>query len=160
MAGNGVGNVVTLLRYHSNGSLDSTFDADGIAMAAPGLYAETASALVLQNDGKIVMAGFAINGMNADFYVLRFNNDLGTGIRTFAEQTIDVTIYPNPSNGKFTILLPTANAEITVTDLHGRQIIKMQTTEMTTNFQLDNPGVYFVSVSTKEGTTTRKLILN
>ncbi|MCX6189390.1 MAG: T9SS type A sorting domain-containing protein [Bacteroidetes bacterium] len=71
-----------------------------------------------------------------------------------------IAIYPNPTSGQFTILLPIDNATIIVTDLLGQQIIKKQVTLQTTNLQLDNNGVYIVYLITKQGTATQKLIVN
>jgi len=73
---------------------------------------------------------------------------------------LSLTIYPNPTSGQFRIVLPTDNAEIIITDIIGQQILKTQTTQKTTNLQLENNGVYIVYVKTKQGTTTQKLIVN
>ena len=82
-----------------------------------------------------------------------------TGLADF-NNADEVSIYPNPTNGQFTILLSNDNTTITVTDLLGQQIKKIQTTQKTTNLQIDKSGVYIVYAKTKQGTTTRKLIVN
>ena len=69
------------------------------------------------------------------------------------------SIYPNPTNGQFTIVLAD-NAEIIVRNVLGQQVIKTKTTQKTANLQLDNNGVYLVYLTTSQGTTTRKLIVN
>ncbi len=69
-------------------------------------------------------------------------------------------IYPNPTDGHFTISLPKDNAEIAITDILGRQIIKTNATQKIMYLQLDNNGVYIVNIKTKEGITARKLIVN
>lgn len=71
-----------------------------------------------------------------------------------------LSVFPNPNSGQFTISLPDDNAEIIVTDVIGQQILKTQATQRTTNLQLDNNGVYIIYVKTKQGTATRKLIVN
>ncbi len=85
--------------------------------------------------------------------------EVRTDISTPELSTI-IAIYPNPTSGQFTILLPIENATIIVTDLLGQQIIKKQVTLQTTNLQLDNNCVYIVYLITKQVTTTQKLIVN
>jgi hypothetical protein len=71
-----------------------------------------------------------------------------------------ISIFPNPNSGQFTISLPADNAEITVTDILGQQILKKQATQKTINLHLDKNGVYIIYITTKQGTATRKLIVN
>jgi hypothetical protein len=71
-----------------------------------------------------------------------------------------VSVFPNPNNGQFTISLPVDNAEITVTDMLGQQILKTQATQKTMNLQIEKNGVYIIYVKTKQETTSIKLIVN
>jgi GH18 family chitinase len=87
-----------------------------------------------------------------------FCNGIQTGVAT--EKTTSIAFFPNPASSQFTILLPIENAEITITDFFGHQILKTKATQRRMNLQLDNNGVYFVTVSTNLGTTTQKLIVN
>lgn len=60
-------------RYHSDGTLDTTFNGTGKTVTTfPGNYAN-ASKVVVQGDGKIVVAGYAHNGTNNDFVLARYN---------------------------------------------------------------------------------------
>lgn len=72
----------------------------------------------------------------------------------------EITIYPNPSTGQFTLLLPSIDSDVTVTDISGKQILKMQPTQKSTNLQLEHNGVYLVSIKTDRGFVTKKLIVN
>lgn len=69
-------------------------------------------------------------------------------------------LYPNPTSGKFTILLSSETEEIIVTNVLGQQVIKKQTKQKIANLQLENNGVYIVYLKTKQGTITQKLIVN
>ena len=54
------GSQFALLRYNANGSLDGTFDSDGRVLTDFGPFTnESAYAMAIQNDGKIVAAGGA-----------------------------------------------------------------------------------------------------
>ncbi len=67
-----------LLRYNSDGSLDTTFDGDGIATTdVSGGYADTARGIAIQDDGLIVVAGYAYDGSQYEFAVARYNCEGG-----------------------------------------------------------------------------------
>jgi uncharacterized delta-60 repeat protein len=51
-----------LIRYNSNGSLDLSFDIDGIVTTHIGSGTSFGYAVAMQADGKIVVAGFSDNG--------------------------------------------------------------------------------------------------
>lgn len=65
-----------LARYNIDGSLDSTFGTAGKVTTGFPLTDERANAVVLQGDGKIIVAGvFFRNTLSADFVVARYNSD-------------------------------------------------------------------------------------
>ena len=71
-------------RYTVNGSLDNTFNGNGL-QAFPMGYADIFGAVALQPDGKIVMAGSTYTDVNYDsafFAIARLNND-GSPDNTF-----------------------------------------------------------------------------
>ena len=61
-----------LARYNTNGSLDTSFDTDGKLTTAIGASDDQARSVILQSDGKIVVAGQSSNGSNYDFAVVRY----------------------------------------------------------------------------------------
>ncbi len=63
-----------MVRYETNGNLDATFGNAGKVSAAFGAGIDTARAVVLQPDGKLVLAGYASNGTNYDFALARFTS--------------------------------------------------------------------------------------
>lgn len=71
---------ILVVRYLSNGALDPSFSSDGSEIT--NLLAtsnETATAMALQPDGKIVVVGYtdANSGTNLDMFVVRFNPNGG-----------------------------------------------------------------------------------
>src|SRR5712691_10142284 len=59
----------------SAGSLDTSFDTDGIVTTPFGTSADEARAVAVQSDGKIVVAGRATIGSNFDFALARYNTN-------------------------------------------------------------------------------------
>jgi len=64
-----------LVRYNADGSLDTSFGGTGKVTTAISPANESIEGLVLQPDGKLVAAGFANNGTNDDFAVVRYKAD-------------------------------------------------------------------------------------
>ena len=65
----------TVMRFNADGSLDTSFDADGIAITAVGGSSDYSKALAIQSDGRIVVVGESFNGSNNDIAVVRYNSD-------------------------------------------------------------------------------------
>ncbi len=65
-----------LARYNTDGSPDTSFGSGGKVTTDFDGFAEEASAVAIQTDGKIVVAGFAnIPGTGFDFALARYNSD-------------------------------------------------------------------------------------
>lgn len=63
-------------RYNSDGSLDGSFGIAGMVITAIGTKNDQANSIVIQPDGKILVAGFSVNASNdQDFAVVRYNPD-------------------------------------------------------------------------------------
>ena len=71
-----------LVRYNTDGTLDTNFGTGGKVITAIGSSTDAAYSVAIQSDGKIVAAGFSDNGSNADFALVRYNTD-GTLDTTF-----------------------------------------------------------------------------
>ncbi|HEY0110736.1 MAG TPA: delta-60 repeat domain-containing protein, partial [Fibrella sp.] len=71
---NGTNNDFGLVRYNSDGTLDNTFDGDGIVRTDFG-GDDGATSMFVQADGKIVVAGYSIVGGNGVFAVARYNTN-------------------------------------------------------------------------------------
>lgn len=72
-------NEFAVVRYDPDGSLDTSFDGDGMVTTPIGLGSGAiAYAIALQADGKIVLAGYSTEnpmGIELDFALVRYNTD-------------------------------------------------------------------------------------
>jgi uncharacterized delta-60 repeat protein len=84
-----------LVRYNPDGTLDTTFDTDGVVVTKIGTGLDAANAIALQKDGKIVACGKASNGNDYDFALARYLPDgaLDTGFGSVG--TVQLMTLPN-----------------------------------------------------------------
>jgi uncharacterized delta-60 repeat protein len=86
------------VRYLTNGTLDSTFDTDGIAIAdIAGTSDEEPAAVAIQTDGKIVLAGHSHTATR--FALARLNTN-GSLDASFGASGVVVTAYQSSSMGR------------------------------------------------------------
>lgn len=71
-----------------------------------------------------------------------------------------LNLYPNPSQGHFTLQLLAGSGFMTVEDMLGRLIVNSSIEAGMTSFSIDQPGVYMVTVSTNLGTWVQKIMVN
>jgi uncharacterized delta-60 repeat protein len=93
-------------RYDVNGTLDPTFGAGGkVRTDFPGLAA-VPSSVVIQPDGKIVVAGgaFPLFTFLGDFKVVRYNPN-GSLDRSFGDRGVVTTSFPGQGSYAFAVAL-------------------------------------------------------
>jgi len=84
-----------LARYNTNGTLDTTFNSSGIIITDIGSSSyDYGKALIVQDDGKILMAGTS----NYNIAVARYLSELNLSQVDFSVDNNDLLIYPVPVN--------------------------------------------------------------
>ncbi|MGE5461998.1 MAG: choice-of-anchor Q domain-containing protein [Syntrophothermus sp.] len=96
---------LALARYHSDGSLDATFDFDGKVITSVGTNDRICD-LALQEDGKILAAGAGDQvGTGRDFVLVRYNSD-GSLDTTFDSDGKVTTDFGSNENGNAVAVQP------------------------------------------------------
>ena len=67
--------VSAVSRFNANGDLDGSFASNGKLVTSLGSTDDRINAVAIQNDGKIIVAGYSYNGANADFALIRYNTN-------------------------------------------------------------------------------------
>ncbi len=70
---NGTNGDFALVRYHTDGSLDTSFGTNGVITTSIGGGDDQGYAVAIQNDGKILAAGSSHDGNDYNFAVVRYN---------------------------------------------------------------------------------------
>jgi hypothetical protein len=88
--------------------------------------------------------------------------DLSTvGIKTTTRQELTAHMYPNPASTYITIETEELEgASVTITDILGQPVFNTQLNSKTSNLNVEQltPGIYFVTVKSKKGQKTFKLV--
>ncbi|MEP6594442.1 MAG: T9SS type A sorting domain-containing protein [Ginsengibacter sp.] len=79
-------------RYNNDGSLDNTFSGDGKQTTDINSSEDIAKSVAIQNDGKIIVAGYTWNGSTNQFALVRYNID-GTPDNTFSGDGKQITNF-------------------------------------------------------------------
>ena len=90
VANNSNGSFLSLFRYNPDGTLDENFGTNGITIFPADTIQYTANSAVIQNDGKIVAAGYTWNGNHAHFLIARCNPN-GVWDNSFGGKGITIT---------------------------------------------------------------------
>lgn len=97
------GNKGIIVKYTSEGFLDKTFNQSGFYTFQIGTNCKPTS-MVVQPDGKAVVAGNSFNGVDTDFFLIRLNID-GTVDNTFGTNGIVIKDVANRDNTGNTLAL-------------------------------------------------------
>lgn len=168
------GSNFALARYNSNGSLDTTFNSDGKVLTGfEGNY-DYGYSVAIQSDGKIVVAGETWNGTDYDFAIARYigcsesspfaKSPCDSSTVDIAENTeiSDVSIYPNPTSGIFTVSLKnkTVETKICVYDVLGNCLWKKDCRN-NVNLKIDlscqSKGIYFMEIVSEGERAVKKI---
>lgn len=116
--------------------------------------------MAVQNDGKIVVAGYSDFGIA----LARYNNNINSGLNEIDNNNTELDIYPNPSNGKFIIdrgkIIMHGNVEII--NAFGEKIYEQNFSDeskIEINISTAINGIYFVKVYDGKNYFSKKIVL-
>ncbi|WP_375471149.1 DUF4347 domain-containing protein [uncultured Nostoc sp.] len=97
---NGTNNDFAIVRYNSDGTLDTSFNTTGKVTTDFNSNDDYSNSIIVQADGKILVAGTSYNGTNNDFAIVRYNSDgtLDTSFNTTGKVTTDFNSNDDSGN--------------------------------------------------------------
>jgi len=116
-----------VMRFTPAGALDATFGTNGVAQTRVGTSSHVASAIAVQPDGKILLAGFTrFVGQNSDFALLRYTSDgaldttFGTGglvLTDFGGETDQARTMVLLPDGRIVLAGQTVSDDLAIADM-------------------------------------------
>ncbi len=125
-----------LVRYFSNGLIDTSFGDNGIVIPNFGDSNQIFRALGIQQDGKIVASGDCYIGSNKEFVIMRFNSD-GTLDNTFGNGGVFHTLIGINFNTNHSLAIQ-ANGKIVLAGTTGISPKSIAIVRLNTNGTIDD----------------------
>lgn len=167
LAGNTVNgsNDFAIARYESNGTLDNSFGTSGKVLTPLSTSYSNCSSLSIQNDGKILLGGYAYNGVKTDMTLIRYTSSALSVIEETSSKLQEYIIFPNPFNSSTSIKFNSQlhNAEIVIFNLFGQVVKqKISISEQELQISRDNlqSGIYFLHlIENQKIISVKKLVI-
>jgi|DEB19_MinimDraft_3_1074340.scaffolds.fasta_scaffold05335_2 uncharacterized delta-60 repeat protein len=153
---NGVDNDFAVVRYNTDGTLDTSFDGDtgtgnGKVITDVAGRADVGKSVAIQSDGKIVVAGHSYGvATDFDFAVLRYDTD-GTLDTDFGGTGIVITSIGLDNDFVYSIALQ-SDGKIVVTgeyweSMNFAVVIVRYDTDGTLDTSFDDDGIHIIDIS-------------
>jgi hypothetical protein len=87
------------------------------------------------------------------------------GIGSYLKTKVNFSVYPNPANGNFFVVIPVESKEtsITIQDVLGREFYFQKLNTSNEKIEIDSstlrPGIYFISVQQDQEISTQRIII-
>ncbi|HBG70582.1 MAG: hypothetical protein A2W93_02330 [Bacteroidetes bacterium GWF2_43_63] len=146
---------IALVRFNADGSKDNSFATAGVVTT--NINAEDyASCVALQQDGKIVVAGYTDETYTSKFVVTRYNGDF-TSI--YEDNGLLFTLCPNPATD-FVTIETNESVRIDVSDISGKIVLSAASEgHMDIDVSDFSKGLYIVKVQSENNCSISKLLV-
>ncbi|PHR16983.1 MAG: hypothetical protein COA38_21480 [Fluviicola sp.] len=145
-------NNFTMVRYNTDGTIDTAFGTGGKTVTPIGISYSTAESIGIDSNDKIILGGYVHIDSTIHFALTRYNGDASVGLGEDFLIQGNNKVYPNPFNASTTIELstPVDNAELTVFNTYG-QLVKQVENISGQEIQLSRSnlpsGIYFFKLT-------------
>jgi uncharacterized delta-60 repeat protein len=148
-----------MVRYNTDGSIDSSFSSDGIVTTNIGTFDDEIYATEIQPNGQIIAAGYSYSSQS-DFAMARYIGSPLTNIEV-SQQNGGLEIFPNPSGGLINIKT-TEKSTIKILNIQGQIVKEIDSDKCYNAIDISDfsKGIYIVAVKNEKGISVRKIIRN
>lgn len=137
IAGNDLTNTFAVARFNADGTVDNTFNSVGKQTTDFGSGYNIATAIAVQSDGKIVVAGYAYIGSSTDFAVARYNAD-GTVDNSFSNDGKQTGSFGSETNYAYSVAIQKDGKIVVAGQTYGASFSDFAIVRYNSNGTLDN----------------------
>lgn len=142
------------MRLFEDGSIDTDFGDNGVLNQNFSFTESRATAMAIQPDGKLLIAGDAPDFLNHHTAIARYDAGIPAAIKNESNITTTLKVFPNPSQSFINVELPITekNASALIYDMHGK-MIEQTTIGRTQQIDISNlhAGLYMLQVIDSQG---------
>lgn len=157
-----------LLRYLTNGVLDSTFSSNGYSiLASPGQEGR-GFACAVQDTCRVIMGGEIISSSSANGFVSAYHSDscsnIATAILDIEENKKSLSVNPNPNNGTMRIYaqFKEGGGQVYLEVFNSKGALVESTSMTNARMQLTidiDPGLYFIRAAKDDEVCLGKVLI-
>ncbi len=159
---NSGGNLVSI--NHIGSTTSGHTIGDGFVLSKNNLYLSGNFSNTVDFDFSALTQTITANGLK-DNFIAKYSISSQVGINELINKTILFTIYPNPTNSVINVECLMFNKDvttITITDVLGKTHLSKTITDNNTQLNVSDfaKGIYFVTLTSSNKTSTQKVIIN
>lgn len=112
------------IRYNIDGTLDDSFGNNGMLFTLTGSSSCNGHAVIVQNDSKIIVAGYSYDSIQSVFTLIRYYPSDHSNINDIDDTDFELYIYPNPFSTYTTVNIGEniKNGKLTIYNVYGKKL--------------------------------------
>jgi hypothetical protein len=118
-----------------------------------GIQGKEAEALAIYQ-GLMIAGG----GLNGSSYIASY--DLPAGVENIQHTLSGINVFPNPTSSTINVVSQQRITSLSVTNYLGQVVYRAEPKDKNLSFNLDKEGIYLLSISSGNQTTTRKVVVS
>lgn len=148
--------ISAIINYEADGSENNLVGFFGFNEGVPNGNNQSITEIPFNAEVTGILDGFVLEGDTANF--VSGNTTINLGLEELTE--VNWSVYPNPSNGIFTVKLP-ISGKLIVTNTIGEIIKSCDIDKVHSEIDLTSKssGLYFMNIISNEKTYTKKIVI-
>ncbi len=130
------------------------------SLPVPGVWTQRSFSFVAPNDGNYITLSVNSPGATKGWNFVDNIEFVEISSAHFQHLENAVNVFPNPSKGRFTVVVPSGVKTLQIINVEGQLLMtKHIDRQETLEFELEKVGLYFVRIQTEHSSAAKKLLI-